>query len=124
LVLVLVLELLVFLSLFVKGSFAALQQYIITFIIFLLGNDTLEYDTDNEKSIHQKWNHQIKNMSISIDNGTSNRKHWNHEWTYMQHVLNQMSDQQFNMNITTIYAHTITTYDSQLLNSAAKKFLS
>jgi hypothetical protein len=64
------------------------------------------------KPSDQKWNHQIKNMSISIDNGTLNRKHRNHEWTYMQHVHNQMSDQQSNMNITTPYAHTITTYDS------------
>jgi hypothetical protein len=92
--------------------------------ICLLENDTLEKDTDNEKSIHQKRNHQIENMSISIDNGTSNRKHQNHEWTYMQHVHNQMSDELSNMNITAPYAHTITTYDWQLLNFAANKFLS
>jgi hypothetical protein len=42
-------------------------------------NDTLENDTDDEKLIHQKRNHHIENMSISIDNGTSNRKHQNHE---------------------------------------------
>jgi hypothetical protein len=42
----------------------------------------------------------------------------------MQHVHNQMSDQQSDMNITAPYAHTITTYDSQLLNFAANKFLS
>jgi hypothetical protein len=35
-----------------------------------------------------------------------------------------MSDQQSDMNITAPYAHTITTYDSQLLNFAANKFLS
>jgi hypothetical protein len=63
-------------------------------------NDMLENDTENEKSIHRKRNHRIENMLISIDNGTSNRKHRNHEWTYMQHVHNQMSDQQSNMNIT------------------------
>jgi hypothetical protein len=67
-------------------------------------------DTDNEKSIHRKRNHRIENTSILIN--TSNRKHRNHEWTYMQHVHNQMSDQQSNMNITAPYAHTITTYDS------------
>jgi hypothetical protein len=42
----------------------------------------------------------------------------------MQHVHNQMSDQQSNMNISASYAHTITTYDSQLLDFAANKFLS
>jgi hypothetical protein len=42
-----------------------------------------ENDTDNEKSIYQKRNHQIENMSTSIDNGTSNRKHRNYEWTYI-----------------------------------------
>jgi hypothetical protein len=63
------------------------------------GNDTLENDTDNEKLIHRKQNHRDENMSILIDNGTSNRKHRNHEWTYMQHVHNQMSDQQSNMKI-------------------------
>jgi hypothetical protein len=73
---------------------------IISYHIFLLGNDTLENDTDNEKLIHRKQNHQIENMSISIDNGASNRKHRNQEWTYMQDVDNQMSDQQSNMNIT------------------------
>jgi hypothetical protein len=76
------------------------------------GNDMLENDTDNEKSIHQ-----IENMSISIDNGTSNRKHQNHEWTYMQHVHNQMSDQQSNMNITPPYDHSITTYDSRVMTT-------
>jgi hypothetical protein len=85
------------------------------------GNNTLENDTDNE-------NWYIRNETIRskicIDNSTSNPKHWNHEWIYMQHVHNQMSDQQSNMNITTPYAHTITIYDSQLLNFAANKFLS
>jgi hypothetical protein len=38
------------------------------------GNDKLESDTDDEKSVHRKQNHQNENMSISIDNGTSNRK--------------------------------------------------
>jgi hypothetical protein len=85
------------------------------------GNDTLKNDTNNEKSIHRKRNHRIENMSISIDNGTANR---NHEWTYMQYVHDQMSEQQSNMNITAPYAHTITIYDSQLLNFAANKFMS
>jgi hypothetical protein len=42
----------------------------------------------------------------------------------MHHVHNQMSDQQSNMNITAPYAYIITTYDLQLLNFAANKFLS
>jgi hypothetical protein len=96
--------------------------------MFLLENDTkrtLENDTDNGKSILRKRNHQIENISISIDNDTSNRKHRFHEWTYMQYVHNQMSHQQSNINITAPYANTITTYDKQLLNNfAANKFLS
>jgi hypothetical protein len=39
----------------------------------------------------------------------------------MQHVHNQMSDQQSNINFTTPYAHTITIYDKQLLNFVANK---
>jgi hypothetical protein len=100
------------------------MHYIFFFTRKRYGNDTLENDTDNEKSIYRKRNHRIENMLISIDNGTSNRKHQNHKWTYMQHVHNQMSDQQSNMNITAPYAHTITTYDKQLSNFAANKFLS
>jgi hypothetical protein len=76
---------------------------IISYHIFLLGNDTLENDIDNKKSIYRKRYHQIEHMSISIDNGISNRKNRNHEWTYMQHVYHQMSGQQSNMNITTPY---------------------
>jgi hypothetical protein len=105
------------------------RKYALSFpIIFFTrkryGNDMLENDTNNEKSIHPKWNHQIEYMSILIDNGTSNRKHQNHEWAYMQHVHNKMSDRKSNMNITTSYAHIITTCDSQLLNSAANKVMS
>jgi hypothetical protein len=59
----------------------------------------LKSDFDNGKSIHRKRNHQIENMSISIDSGTSNLKHQNHEWTYMQCVHNQMSDPQSKINI-------------------------
>jgi hypothetical protein len=101
---------------------------IISYHICLLKNDIETIHSKmipiTKKLIHWKWNHRIENMSISIDNGTSNRKHRNHEWTYMQHVHNQMSDQQSNMNITAPYTYTITTYDSQLLNFEANKFLS
>jgi uncharacterized membrane protein len=81
-------------------------------IFFVLGNDTLGNVTV-KKNDTSKTKPSDRNVSISIDNGTSNRKHRNREWTYMQHVRNQMSDQQSNRNITTLYAHTITNHLSQ-----------
>jgi hypothetical protein len=58
---------------------------------FLLENDmemirlkTIPISKKN--SIHRKRNHQIENVSISIDNSTSNQKHHiQHEWPTIQH---------------------------------------
>jgi hypothetical protein len=84
------------------------------FLSYFLYSETIRSETLQLKKIDtSKTKPSDRNVSISIDNGTSNRKHRNREWTYMQHVRNQMSDQQSNRNITTLYAHTITNHLSQ-----------
>jgi hypothetical protein len=103
------------------------QKYALSFpiISFLLGNDssktmliTKNWYIGNETI----WSKICRYRSITVpqieSTETMNGR------TYMQHVHNQMSDQQSNMNITAPYAHTITICDKQLLNFAANRFLS